>query len=241
MPTPTILAETDYYLVLNKPAAWLSERHPRDPQSAEAWAADYLLQQKLQGLPPRQHYDRPPKPPFLGVVHRLDRVTSGLLVFAKKKSALRLLNEAWRERRIQKTYLALVEQAPPAEAATVEQYLLKLPQERRAVVSAQPAPKHQVARLSYRHLGQNAHGHCLQIELHTGRFHQIRAQLAHLGCPIVGDQHYGAQQPYQPHCIGLHAWRLAWADPETGEGLMHQAPLPATDLWSGFEEHWSIK
>ena len=237
MNIPQLLHETADYLLLNKPAGWLSERHPKEANSAEAWAADYLFQQKMTRIgadPSRQHA---PKAPFLGVVHRLDRVTSGLLVFAKKKSSLRYLNQQWQARNIAKTYLAVVEQAPPQTTALLQHHLLKQPKERRAKIVSSTQPKAQKASLQYRHLGQDPNGHWLEIELHTGRFHQIRAQLAHMGCPIVGDAHYGAQQPYRPQSIGLHAWRLAWPPAEGQPLVVHEAPLPATPLWAGLKAH----
>lgn len=236
MLVPQIVEETPHYLLLHKPAGWLSERHPQNPQSLEAWVTDYLLQQKLARLPidrPRTHA---PKIPFVGVVHRLDRVTSGLLVFAKKKSTLRLLNEQWRNRQVQKTYLAIVSQAPPKSQARLEQHLLKLQQKRRAQIIERPCTGSRPAALSYRHLGQDAMGHWLEVQLHTGRFHQIRAQLAHLGCPILGDVHYGGQ-PLVTAGIALHAWRLAWTHPHEQTPLLHEAPLPEEVHWSGLKQH----
>ena len=213
-----IIIETTHFLALNKPAGLIVERNPWEP-SVESIVYEYLQRQR-------------PKP-FLGVVHRLDRVTLGVLLMAQKKSALKELNRQFAERQIKKIYLAVVEQAPPASEGKLEHWLFKDQPNKRAVVFEQQRKDTVFCSLSYRTLGEGL----LEIRPDTGKFHQIRAQLAAIGCPIVGDGAYGAQTSYQPNAIMLHAWKLGFKDPQNGEAVLLEAPLPEDEQW-GRVEWW---
>jgi 23S rRNA pseudouridine1911/1915/1917 synthase len=202
-----IIRETAHWLAIDKPAGLITERNPWEA-SAEALVFDYL--------------QRGRRPPFLGIVHRLDRVTSGVLLLAKKKSALRELNRQFAERQVQKTYLAMVEQLPAHAEGELTHWLVKSQAEKRALVYAQEQPGSLRCSLHYRCLS----GNLLEVRPATGTFHQIRAQLAAIGCPIAGDQLYGASQVYRPRAIMLHAWRLQFTDPSSGQAVALEAPPP---------------
>lgn len=208
----SIIQETPGWLALNKPAGIQVERNPFGP-SAESLAYAHLQLQKRN--------------PYVGIVHRLDRVTTGLVLVAKKKSILRQLNEQFRLKEVQKTYLAMVDKAPAEEEATLTHWLVKDLNEKRARVAPQNSDKAFECILSYRQLWKEDEGRALlEIRPVTGKYHQIRAQLAVIGCPVVGDTHYGAKEEYQPNHIQLHAWKLEFFGPESRERLEVEAPLP---------------
>lgn len=201
-----IIAETTHWLAANKPAGLNTERTRSDVPSLEANAEHWL-----KSYSRRQH-------PFLGIVHRLDRVTSGILVMAKKKSALKNLNEQFRTRQVDKIYLAIVNQLPPNRSGHLNNYLKKDTRLKQAIIYQQPEAGTFPVSLDYKVLDTNYQGeYLLQIQPHTGKYHQIRAQLASIGCPIKGDNLYGSAHPYQPNCIALHAHSLTFIDPQTSE------------------------
>ncbi len=169
--------------------------------------------------------------PYVGVVHRLDRVTSGVLVFAKKRGTLKQLNQWFSERKIQKTYLAIVDQAPPKDAGILEHFLETDQKAKKAVVKDSKSPASKKARLSYSILGKGANNWLLEIKPTTGRFHQIRAQLAHIGCPIVGDETYGGTS-IKKNSIALHAWKLKLPEAINSSPLEFIAPLPPGEVWN---------
>ncbi len=212
-----ILYESAWTLVIYKPAGLSSEASPYYT-SAEAQVQHYLHERERKS--------------FVGVVHRLDRAVSGVLLFAKRKTALRHLHEQFRLRQVQKTYLAWVAQAPALPEATLEHYLWKDMANRRAVASQPTDTKAQICRLHYRTRPEKPDGSLLEIQLDTGRFHQIRAQLAAIGCPIIGDTKYGAQRPWQSEAIALHAWQLRFVEPLDGSEHTVEAPPPSAFTFS---------
>lgn len=216
-----ILFEDNYLLALNKLAGLSSEsgasRHP----SAETWAQDYLLEKIKQ----RAGVASPKKPPFVRVAHRLDRPTSGVLLFAKTKAALTHLMAQFEERSVEKTYRAVAEQVPEPASGILRHWLKRSPDGRSALVFDQEVADAQLCTLHYRVLEKMALGAKLEIEPETGRFHQIRAQLAHSGWPIAGDVQYGAHA-WLPHQLKLHACRLSLLHPKSGEAMVIAAPEP---------------
>lgn len=210
-----VVHENKGYIVVNKAAGLISERSPYEDNTVEDQVYAHLLQGNRN--------------PFLGVIHRLDRVTSGVLIFAKKKSTLIEFNELFSSRKIQKTYLAIVKEKPRKEKETLVNFLMKNTKEKRAVVVKSKSSVSQECRLSYEVLGQNEFGYLLEIKPKTGRFHQIRAQLAHIGIPVIGDEKYGSDQEYLPLSIGLHAWKFSYKKDEQHES--YQAPLPKHKYW----------
>ncbi len=199
----SILKETKHWLAINKRAGLITERSPYESPTVEDLVWDYLLESK-------------PKP-YLGIVHRLDRVTSGVLLLAKKKSVLKLLNAQFSERIVQKTYLALVEKKPPQSQARLVHWLEKDQLNKRAIIHFSPNGKSSECSLRYRVLEEKEQGVLLEIQPKTGKFHQIRAQLSAIGCPIVGDEKYGSSIPYPDRKIALHAWKLRFQDTLTNE------------------------
>lgn len=219
----SILHETNQLVVVDKPHGLNVE--PLWDYPSVAGEVENLLRQR--GI----------RRPFVGVVHRLDRPVSGVLLLAKKKQALKQLNEQFRDRTVEKTYLAIVESAPPdldTEPRELLHYLRKDQRQKRAQAFDRPAAAAVECRLTYRLLRHSAAAALLEVTPQSGKFHQIRAQLAAAGLPILGDATYGARRAYRPEGIALHAYRLTFTDPHTGERLTATAPPPADDHWSAF-------
>lgn len=172
---------------------------------------------------------------FLGVVHRLDRPVSGVVLFARTSKALSRLNEAFRKRDdLKKIYLAVVEGYPSAPSATLHHTLLRNREQNKSYPVARGTEGAKEAVLDYRTLTQAEGRTLVEIHLHTGRHHQIRAQLAAIGCPIVGDVKYGASHPLPDASIALHARSLTLLHPVRRESLVLIADLPATKVWAPF-------
>lgn len=216
-----VLQENKHWLVVYKPAGLIVERNPFESPTVEELVYDHLA--------------RTSKRPYVGVVHRLDRVTSGLMIFAKKKSVLRKLNEQFAQKAVQKTYLAITEQCPEPAEGILKHWLYKNQKEKRADVFHQAGKDRKEVSLQYKVLQETAGLALLEIKPLTGKFHQIRAQLGAIGCPILGDGKYGSQEPYQPLCAALHAWKLHLEDPLSGAPLSFKAPLPGHEAWNAFD------
>lgn len=184
----------------------------------------------------RVKYDKPGNI-FCGVVHRLDRPTSGVVVFAKTSKALSRLNEQFREKDTQKIYWAVVEKAPKEKSGSLQNYLLKNEKQNKAYVHEKEITGSKKALLDYKLLTSSDKYHLLEVTLYTGRHHQIRAQLAHIGCIIKGDLKYGAKRSNPDGSIHLHARHLEFIHPTTKELVKITAPVPDEPLWKWFEVH----
>ena len=175
----------------------------------------------------KEKYNKPGNV-YLGVIHRLDRPVGGLVLFAKTSKALSRMNELFRTGDVSKRYWAVVTARPPKHSDTLEQYLVRNESQNKSYVARQGAatPGAKLARLSYRLLASGEHYHLLEIELHTGRHHQIRCQLAALGCPIKGDLKYGAPRSNPGGSISLLSRQISFTHPVSKEALTLTAPVP---------------
>lgn len=212
-----VIEENNDYIVVNKTAGLISEKSPFEDITVENQVYQYLLKRK-------------PKP-YIGVIHRLDRVTSGVLIFAKKKNVLVKFNELFSSRNVQKTYLAIVATKPPKDKDVLTHYLVKNQLEKRADIVKMKSKEAQECILSYELIDKNEFGYLLEIKPKTGRFHQIRAQLAHIGLPVIGDEKYGSDKEYLPLSIGLHSWKLTYQDFNSKELITFEAASPKNDYW----------
>lgn len=171
----------------------------------------------------------------LSVIHRLDQPASGVVLFAKTHGALVSLNEQFRDRETEKIYLAVVGERPEKDAGELVHYLRKDGRKNISRAGDEAAEGAKKAELTYRLLGSSDRYHLLEIHLKTGRHHQIRAQLAAIGCPIKGDVKYGFRRSNRDRSIHLHAWKLGFRHPVSGEQEMLIAPLPGGDpVWDAF-------
>jgi 23S rRNA pseudouridine1911/1915/1917 synthase len=171
---------------------------------------------------------------FLGLIHRLDRPAGGVLLFARTSKALDRMNEIFRTRDVKKTYLAIVGERPPKDEDTLTHYLKKNEKQNKTYVYDNEVKGSKKASLSYRLAGRSDRFFLLEVELHTGRHHQIRAQLARIGCPIKGDLKYGFPRSNDDGSICLLARKLEFIHPVKKEKVLITAPLPAGDVWKLF-------
>lgn len=173
----------------------------------------------------------------LHVIHRLDQPSSGAILFAKTHGALVSLNEQFRQRTIEKTYLAVVGVAPAETSANLVHYLRKDGRKNISRVATDESGGAKRAELEYRLLASSERYHLLEVKLLTGRHHQIRAQLSAIGSPIKGDVKYGFRRSNRDRSIHLHAWKLGFTHPVSNESVSLTAPLPAGDpVWDAFRD-----
>ena len=173
---------------------------------------------------------------FLGIPHRLDRPVSGVVIFAKTSKALTRMNEIFKNKKAKKYYRAIVSVPPPKDKDTLEGYIYRNTKKNKSFVK----PNHEIdtkfASLSYTLLQKSKKYFLLEIELHTGRHHQIRCQLADIGCQIRGDIKYGFTRPNKNRGINLHAVRLCFIHPVSQKNITITAPSPNENIWKIFYE-----
>lgn len=177
---------------------------------------------------------RKPGNVFLGIPHRLDRPTSGIVIFAKTDKALSRLGSMFREKKIVKTYWAVVERMPDQSEGELKHYLIRDRKKNKSFAYTEEKKGSQFAHLSYRIKGATDNYYMLEIVLHTGRHHQIRAQLAAIGCVIKGDLKYGAKRSNKGGGIYLHARNVRFQHPVKKEEMNITAAPPKDPLWSCF-------
>ncbi len=178
----------------------------------------------------KEKYNKPGEV-FLGVIHRLDRPTTGIVVFARTSKALSRMNELFSSRETQKTYWAATYSCPSPEAATLEHHLTRNEKTNTAKAHAKPVTGSKPAKLDYKVLCKLDRYCVLEVELHTGRHHQIRAQLSAIGCPIKGDLKYGAARSNPDGGIHLHARKLIFIHPVSKVLIEIVATTPADPVW----------
>jgi 23S rRNA pseudouridine1911/1915/1917 synthase len=169
---------------------------------------------------------------YLGVVHRLDRPTSGIVLFSKTSKALPRLNKLFLEKEAQKTYWALVKNEPPKDKDGLTHFLKRNPKQNKSYAHIKEVPESKKAMLDYRVLKKLDNYYLLKIDLHTGRHHQIRSQLSAIGCPIKGDLKYGFDRSNKDASIHLHARELKFIHPVKKEEINIIAPPPNEVLWN---------
>ncbi len=181
----------------------------------------------------KEKYNKPGNV-FCGVTHRIDRPTCGLVVFARTSKALSRMNDLFRRGEVHKTYWAIVKNRPPRDKDTLTHYLVSVERNNKTHVVKEGTPGAQKAVLNYSLIAQSDNYYLLEIELLTGRKHQIRAQLAHIGCPIKGDLKYGAPRSNPDGGISLQSHRIQFIHPVSKQEIDITAPLPHAPLWQAF-------
>jgi 23S rRNA pseudouridine1911/1915/1917 synthase len=207
-----ILLHNDLFIALNKPSGIASQPDKTGDES--------LLDQAEK----RCHRSLHP-------VNRLDRPVSGIALFAKTKAVMTMLTEQFRDRSVEKVYLAVVQNEPPQESGTLVHFLQKNQVKNITTAHTEEQPGSERAELAYKLIGKSDRYFLLEINPVTGKHHQIRAQLSAIGCPIKGDVKYGARRGNQDRSIHLHSWKLSFEHPLSGERLSLEAPVPEDVVW----------
>lgn len=176
----------------------------------------------------KKKYNKPGEV-FLGTIHRIDRPTSGVVLYARTSKALSRMNEQFREKQVQKTYWTVVEKTPPTKSGTLENYLQKNQKQNKSYVTKSKGGKHAI--LDYKLLRKLDNFFHLEIKPKTGRHHQIRVQLATIGCIIKGDLKYGAKRSNKDASIHLLSQKLEFVHPVTKEDITIVAPAPKESVW----------
>lgn len=219
-----ILYEDNHLIVVNKAVGELVQGDETGDRTLADDVKEYL----------RVTYDKKGNV-YLGIPHRLDRPTSGIVVYAKTEKALVRLNEMFRgEGGIRKTYWAIVDRRPPEDEGTLVHYIVRDSRLNKSTAYRNEVKGSREAKLSYTLLASSDRYHLLSIELHTGRHHQIRAQLKAIGVHIKGDLKYGAERSNPDGGISLHARRITFIHPVKKEEITIVAPPPKDTLWSYF-------
>ena len=216
----SVIYEDNHILVVNKAAGLLVQGDQTGDESLVDIAKRYI----------KDKYHKPGNV-FLGLVHRLDRPTTGVIVLARTSKALTRLNQQFKDRLTKKVYRAVVSGSPEPKAR-LEHFLRKNSSQNKSFHYPKNTPNTKHAILRYRYIEQLRSYHVLEIELETGRHHQIRVQLAAVGLHIKGDLKYGAKRPNQNGSIHLHAQSLALAHPTTKEEMKFIAPYPDDVIWN---------
>ena len=220
----TVVYEDNHLIIVNKTASEIVQGDKTGDTPLSETVKQYI----------KEKYAKPGNV-FLGVVHRLDRPVSGLVVFAKTSKALARLNEMFRNSEVKKTYWAIVKQRPPQDEGELVNYLVRNEKQNKSYAYDKEVKNSKKAVLHYRLIGYSQNYFLLEVDLKTGRHHQIRCQLAKMGCPIKGDLKYGFARSNPDGSICLHAHRVKFVHPVSKELIDVTAPLPPGNLWNGFE------
>ena len=220
----TVVYEDNHIIVVNKTASEIVQADKTGDTPLSETVKQYL----------KEKYQKPGNV-FLGVTHRLDRPVSGLVIFAKTSKALTRLNEMFRAGEVKKTYWAVVKNAPKESEGELVHFLVRNEKQNKSYAYDKEVPNSKKAVLDYRLIGRSENYYLLEVDLKTGRHHQIRCQLAKMGCPIKGDLKYGSPRSNPDGSICLHARKVRFVHPVSKELIELKAPLPEGNLWKGFE------
>ena len=220
----TVVYEDNHTIIVNKTASEIVQGDKTGDTPLSETVKQYL----------KEKYAKPGNV-FIGVTHRLDRPVSGLVVFAKTSKALTRLNEMFRGSEVQKTYWAVVKNRPSQVEGELVHYLVRNEKQNKSYAYDAERPGSKKAVLHYRLIGRSQNYFLLEVDLKTGRHHQIRCQLAKMGCPIKGDLKYGFPRSNPDGSICLHARRVRFIHPVSKQLIDVEAPLPSGNLWNGFE------
>lgn len=219
-----VIYEDNHIIIVNKDSSEIVQGDKTGDTPLSDTVKEYI----------RQKYHKPGNV-FLGVVHRLDRPVSGVVVFARTGKALARLNDMFRTKDVHKTYWAIVTKRPPEEQGELVHWLVRNERQNKSYAYLKEVPQSKQAILNYRLIGCSERYFLLEVDLKTGRHHQIRCQLARMGCPIKGDLKYGAPRSNPDGSISLHARCIRFVHPVSKKEICVEAPLPKDALWHAFE------
>ena len=220
----TVVYEDNHIIVVNKTASEIVQGDKTGDTPLSETVKEYI----------KNKYNKPGNV-FLGVTHRLDRPVSGLVVFAKTSKALSRLNDMFRLGEVKKTYWAVVKERPKELEGELTNWLVRNEKQNKSYAYLKEIPNSKKAILRYKLIAHSENYHLLEVDLQTGRHHQIRCQLAKMGCPIKGDLKYGSPRSNPDGSICLHARKVQFIHPVSKEEICLTAPLPPGNLWKGFD------
>ena len=220
----TVVYEDNHIIVVNKTASEIVQGDKTGDTPLSETVKEYL----------KVKYNKPGNV-FIGVTHRLDRPVSGLVVFAKTSKALSRLNDMFRLGEVKKTYWAIVKERPKELEGGLTHWMVRNEKQNKSYAYDTEKPNSKKAILRYKLIGNSQNYHLLEVDLQTGRHHQIRCQLAKMGCPIKGDLKYGSPRSNPDGSICLHARRITFVHPVSKELIDVTAPLPSGNLRNGFD------
>lgn len=220
----TVVYEDNHIIIVNKTASEIVQGDKTGDTPLSEIVKQYI----------KEKYSKPGNV-FLGVTHRLDRPVSGIVVFAKTSKALSRLNEMFRNSEVKKTYWAIVKNRPELDEGELVHYMVKNEKQNKSYAYDKEVKDSKKAVLHYKLIGHSQNYYLLEVDLKTGRHHQIRCQLAKMGCPIKGDLKYGFPRSNPDGSICLHSRRVRFIHPVSKTEIDVVAPLPAGNLWNGFE------
>ncbi len=218
-----VIYEDNHLIIVNKAAGVIVHADKTGDKTLEDFVKEYI----------KEKYNKPGDV-FLGTVHRLDRPVSGLIIFARTSKGLERMNELFRKRDIQKTYWAITSRKPEKKTGKLTHWLVKDHDKNVVTAYDYPVENAQKAELNYRYLGTINKHHLIEIDPITGRPHQIRVQLASMGCPIRGDIKYGYDRPNPDGSINLHSRRVYFVHPIKKEPVLCRAAVPENAFWEEF-------
>lgn len=218
-----ILYEDNHIIIVNKLPSEIIQGDKTGDQPLGELIKNYLVEK----------YNKPGAA-YLGVVHRIDRPVSGAVIFAKTSKALGRLNEMLKDKKIEKTYWAIVQNKPDKEAGRLEHYMIKNERMNKSFVSEKEKGGYKLSILNYKVIDSSDNFYLLEVNLETGRHHQIRAQLSSIGCPIKGDLKYGFKRSNSNASIHLHAYKIEFIHPVSKEFVKVEAKPPEDNLWEYF-------
>lgn len=219
----TVLYEDNHIIIVSKSAGEIVQGDKTGDSPLSDTVAAYL----------KEKYSKPGNV-FVGVTHRLDRPVSGVVVFAKTGKALSRMNAMFREGKVDKRYLAIVKKKPSLNEAELTGWIVRNERQNRSYVYDHEVPGSKKAVLKYNVVAASERYWLLEVELETGRHHQIRCQLSDMGCPIKGDLKYGAERSNPDGSISLHAYSVTFEHPVSHNTISVKAPLPKDPLWQSF-------
>jgi 23S rRNA pseudouridine1911/1915/1917 synthase len=219
-----ILFEDNHLVIVNKYSGDIVQSDKTGDKPLVDKVKDYI----------KEKYNKPGDV-FLGVPHRIDRPTTGIVIFCRNSRSLERINQMFKDKAIKKTYWAIVKSKPPADSGKLLHYMKRNEQQNKSYASDEMKPGSQAAELDYKILASSDRFFLLEIDLHTGRHHQIRAQLSKIGCPIKGDLKYGYDRSNEDASISLHARKVSFLHPSKKELVEIVAPVPEDKLWKFFE------
>jgi 23S rRNA pseudouridine1911/1915/1917 synthase len=220
----TIIYEDNHIIVVNKSSSEIVQGDKTGDTPLSETVKQYL----------KEKYNKPGNV-FLGVVHRLDRPVSGIVLFAKTSKALPRLNEMFKNSEVKKTYWAIVKNCPKETEGELVHYLVRNEKQNKSYAYDKEVKDSKKAILDYKLIGHSQNYYLLEVHLHTGRHHQIRCQLAKMGCSIKGDLKYGSPRSNPDGSICLHSRNISFIHPVSKELIELEAPVPEGNLWNGFE------